>query len=538
MIERKTFRCAVYTRKSTEEGLDQDFNSLQAQREACEAFIRSQRSEGWVLIPAAYDDGGISGGTMERPALKRLMAHIEGKEIDVVVVYKVDRLTRSLSDFSKMVELFDNHGVSFVAVTQQFNTTTSMGRLTLNVLLSFAQFEREVTAERVRDKIAASKKKGMWMGGGRPRGYRIEDKKLIVEPKEAEVVRSIYNRYLSCSSIRELSLELKREGITAERGYEDGRTRPALSRGALYCLLRSPLYVGLISHQGVLYPGLHEAIVDQKIWEAAQKKLKAGQAYSGIQRRNSDSPLKGKLFDAEGRPLVTTYALKKGKRYHYYASHSDDRDSDRLHHKSSPGWRLAAPEIERRVDEIASVMLSDQADLARAAQEALLDPSELQDLIRTASETRRATRLHWVARVVLHPDRITVALRLPARVEIEVQRSLDIVIKRRGVERRLAIVSGVKATGRPDPLILKALRVGHQFWQELMSDHPPNALAFAKHKGVDNRYVGRALELAFIGPESVELLVSGRHPDDLTAEHLLRRENAVPICWITATTES
>jgi len=525
MTERKTFRCAVYTRKSTEEGLDQDFNSLQAQREACEAFIRSQRSEGWVLIPTAYDDGGISGGTMERPALKRLMAQIDDKQVDVVVVYKVDRLTRSLADFSKMVEVFDRRGVSFVAVTQQFNTTTSMGRLTLNVLLSFAQFEREVTAERIRDKIAASKQKGIWMGGGRPRGYSIKNGKLIVEPEGAEVVRKIYARYLACPSIRELSLELKREGITAQRGYEGIEEKPGLSRGALYGLLRSPTYAGLIGHKGTLFQGQHEAIVDRDIWDAAQEKLKAGQPNPAKQPRN-ESPLKGKLFDAQGRPLMPSCSNKKGKRYRYYISHSDDRDDDRLNQKRSQDWKLAAKEIEERVSEIARLMLADQGDVAGAARAASLDSIELSELLNAASAASAEDRLHWVDNVTLRTDHMMVTLQLPARVPVKLERRVDVVMKRRGVQRRMVIASVTNEISRADPQILKALRIGHQFWKSLMSEQPRSAVAFAPEHAVDNRYVGRALPLAFLPPAVVEQLVTGRSPPDWTAELLLRGETS------------
>ena len=269
-------RCAIYTRKSSEEGLEQDFNSLQAQREACEAFIKSQAGEGWRLVKTAYDDGGLSGGTMERPALQRLLADINQGLIDVVVVYKVDRLTRSLADFAKMVEVFDAHGVSFVAVTQQFNTTTSMGRLTLNVLLSFAQFEREVTGERIRDKIAASKRKGMWMGGVVPLGYDVCDRRIVIDEREAETVRNIFRRYLELGCVRLLKEDLDRRGVVSKRrtsknGIESGGH--SFSRGALYALLSNPIYVGEIRHKNLRHPGQHQAIVDRAVWERTQQQL-------------------------------------------------------------------------------------------------------------------------------------------------------------------------------------------------------------------------------------------------------------------------
>ena len=268
-------RCAVYTRKSTEEGLEQEFNSLDAQHEACAAYIASQASLGWKLVQNRYDDGGISGGTMERPALQELLADIRQGQVDVVVVYKIDRLTRSLADFSKIVEVFDAQNVSFVSVTQQFNTTTSMGRLTLNVLLSFAQFEREVTAERIRDKIAASKRKGMWMGGAVPLGYENRDKKLLVVPTQAETVRVIYRRYLELGSVRRLKEELDETANSVAIEGEESINQPRrFSRGHLYWLLSNPIYVGDIRHKEQTVPGQHEAIIDRELWDAVQNKLK------------------------------------------------------------------------------------------------------------------------------------------------------------------------------------------------------------------------------------------------------------------------
>src|SRR5246500_2529615 len=271
-------RCAIYTRKSSEEGLEQDFNSLHAQREACEAFVRSQTGEGWRLSKTHYDDGGLSGGTMERAALQRLLEDIKNGLVDVVVVYKVDRLTRSLADFAKMVEIFDASGVSFVAVTQQFNTTTSMGRLTLNVLLSFAQFEREVTGERIRDKIAASKRKGIWMGGTVPLGYDVDDKRLVINQAEATTVRRIFTRYCELGSVRLLKEELDRLGVrskirVSKDGVESGGQ--AFSRGALYALLRNPIYVGETRHKGVCHPGQHAPIVNRAMWDKVAQLLSA-----------------------------------------------------------------------------------------------------------------------------------------------------------------------------------------------------------------------------------------------------------------------
>jgi len=307
-------RCAIYTRKSSEEGLEQDFNSLHAQREACEAFVKSQAGEGWRLIKTAYDDGGLSGATMERPALQRLMTAIKQGLINLVVVYKVDRLTRSLADFVKMVEAFDAHGVSFVSVTQQFNTTTSMGRLTLNVLLSFAQFEREVTGERIRDKIAASKRKGMWMGGLVPLGYDVRDRHLVVNQAEAAAVREIFRCYQELGNVRLLKAELDQRGLrskvrVANNGVQSGGH--SFYRGALYTVLRNPIYIGQIRHKGICHPGQHEAIVERDSWEQTQTLLSAHpvRGTPGA-TKSAPSPLAAKLFDERDAPLTPSHAVK------------------------------------------------------------------------------------------------------------------------------------------------------------------------------------------------------------------------------------
>jgi site-specific DNA recombinase len=336
----KIRRCAVYTRKSSEEGLEQEFNSLHAQREACEAFIKSQAGEGWRLIRTHYDDGGLSGATMERAALQRLMADIDKGLVDAVVVYKVDRLTRSLADFAKMVEVFDARSISFVAVTQQFNTTTSMGRLTLNVLLSFAQFEREVTGERIRDKIAASKRKGIWMGGLVPLGYEVRDRQLVVNEAEATTMRHIFTRYCELGSVRLLKEELDRLGVrskirVSKDGVESGGQ--AFSRGALYTLLRNPIYVGEIRHKGVCHPGQHAPIVDRAMWDKVAQLLRGHSTGYGPRSSSTKScVLIGKLFDESGEGLTPSHAVKGDRRYRYYVSRSLTKGPRR-----SRGWRLA-----------------------------------------------------------------------------------------------------------------------------------------------------------------------------------------------------
>ncbi|OYQ34743.1 hypothetical protein CHU93_02140, partial [Sandarakinorhabdus cyanobacteriorum] len=322
-----TKRCAVYTRKSTEDGLEQEFNSLDAQREACEAFILSQKHEGWSLIPSRYDDGGFSGGSMERPGLKALLADVDAGLVDVIVVYKVDRLTRSLADFAKIVERLDAKGASFVSVTQAFNTTTSMGRLTLNVLLSFAQFEREVTGERIRDKIAASKRKGLWMGGPVPLGYQVVERKLVPVPEEAERVRTIMRRYLEAQSVPALLAQLRAEGVLTKvqvltsTGHRGGIP---FARGSLYHLLKNPIYRGKIVHKGKVYDGEHEAIVDEQLWDQVQHRLREN---APARKRPANAPqralLQGLMFDPEGRPMLPTYGSNGTKRYTYYVTRKD-----------------------------------------------------------------------------------------------------------------------------------------------------------------------------------------------------------------------
>ncbi len=344
--ERKVFRCAIYTRKSTEHNLDLEFNSLDAQREACEAYIKSQAHEGWRLIPDHYDDGAFSGASLDRPALQKLLADVRAGKITIVVVYKVDRLTRSLADFAKLVELFDQHQVSFVSVTQSFNTTSSMGRLTLNVLLSFAQFEREVIGERVRDKIAASKRKGIWVGGPIPLGYRCIDKKLVVVPEEAEAVRTIFARYLALGSIGALIEDLDRRGIrTKANGRTDGRLRGGIrfGVGSLAHLLKNRFYVGEVVYRGEVHRGEHEPILDRDLFAAVQAKLVANAVARQVRLKGSPAILTGRIFDDRGNRMSPTHSNKLGVRYRYYVSHALLQQR-----KAEAGSiaRVPAPEIE------------------------------------------------------------------------------------------------------------------------------------------------------------------------------------------------
>ena len=345
----KPQRCAIYTRKSTEHNLDLEFNSLDAQREACEAYIKSQAHEGWRLIPDHYDDGGLSGASLDRPALQNLLADVRAGKITVVVVYKVDRLTRSLADFAKLVELFDQYGVSFVSITQSFNTTSSMGRLTLNVLLSFAQFEREVIGERVRDKIAASKRKGLWVGGPVPLGYRCLDKKLEIVPEEAETVRTIFSLYLELGSMGALIAELDRRGIrTKVNGRRDGRQSGGIRFGVgpLAHLLKNRFYIGEVAYRGEVHRGEHEPILSRDLFEAVQEKLAANAVARQVRLRGSAALLTGRLFDDRGNRMSPTHANKKGARYRYYVSQALLQNR-----KAEAGSiaRVPAPETENLV---------------------------------------------------------------------------------------------------------------------------------------------------------------------------------------------
>src|SRR5882757_4515837 len=416
-------RCAIYTRKSSEEGLEQEFNSLQAQREACEAFIKSQRHEGWVCLPDGYDDGGFSGATMARPALQRLLADITADRVDTVVVYKIDRLTRSLADFAKIVEILDAKGASFVSVTQQFNTTTSMGRLTLNVLLSFAQFEREVTGERIRDKIAASKKKGMWMGGVPPLGYEARDRGLVVVDNEAETVRYIFRRYAELGSIRLLKEELDAQDL-ASKSWMSASGRhwggKPFARGALYLMLQNRIYRGEIVHKERSYPGEHTPIIDQELWDTVQAQLAGNAAQRNAGGRAAQpSLLAGMLFDSDGNRMTPSHAVKKGTRYRYYVSRP-------LITKDWPdrfaGRRIPAGEIEHLVASRVRQWLLDPGGIYKAISAWLPEPSAQQRLVARAAEIgkqlselpparRHAVLTALIERVEVRVDQVAIHLR-------------------------------------------------------------------------------------------------------------------------------
>ena len=524
-----TLRCAIYTRKSTEEGLEQDFNSLQAQREACEAFITSQKHEGWQAIKTAYDDGGFSGGNMARPGLKLLMEDIAARKVNVVVVYKVDRLTRSLADFAKIIEQFDKQGVSFVSVTQQFNTTSSMGRLTLNVLLSFAQFEREVTGERIRDKIAASKKKGMWMGGSVPLGYEVKERKLLVKPADAETVRQIYRLYLELGSVRLLQKEVEARGVRSVKGY-------AMTRGALYTMLSNPIYVGRIRHKKQHHEGLHEAIIDPELWEKVQQAMSENRNGDVTRSRKTEASLLAqKLFDETGEKLVPVHALKKGKRYRYYISQSLKTQSKS---EAPQGWRLAGQEIEQAAMQATLELLRNGDAMTQTLLKTEVPAHHYPSILNAAKRVpadAMTLLTHYVQRVELQASgiRLTLSLSplLPAQANagpVFLTQDVPMQMQRRGVEMRLVI--GQQSSGRIDTTLIKAIARAHRWFQQLATGQARNIAEIAKHEAIDRAYATRVIYLAFLAPDIIESILAGNQPADLSLEKITKKMT-LPIDW-------
>ncbi|MFT6580290.1 MAG: DNA invertase Pin-like site-specific DNA recombinase [Alphaproteobacteria bacterium] len=548
---KRKLRCATYTRKSTEDGLEQEFNSLDAQRESCNAYILSQAGEGWAALSRRYDDGGFSGGSMNRPGLKALLADIESGMIDVVVVYKVDRLTRALSDFARLVDIFDANDVSFVSVTQAFNTTTSMGRLTLNVLLSFAQFEREVTAERIRDKIAASKKKGMWMGGLTPLGYDSRDKKLIVNESEAKTVRRLFSLYLEHKNARLVKEEADNLGLrTKARRPNNGRSSGALSftRGHLYKLLANPLYAGMIAHKGQRYDGQHTAIIDRLIWDRVQALLADSSVKRGSSKNTkSRHAFTGRIFDETGDILRSHHASKQGRRYHYYVS------SRLLTAPGNPdpaGWRLPVRELEQVIGTIVTRWLEDR----RVLESALLSPDA-----RIAERTKLASAAHRIAdawrqgnrasapianlvrRIDLAPDKVRISLDHPQLCETLELSAIDsvedivvdapITLKRRGIEAKLVIGGNDTLLAEPNATLIGAIASARRWFTELQTGETPSVLELAARYGVDRSHISRTLPLAFLAPDIVRAIIEGRIDSDFTLSRIKRLK--LPALWRT-----
>ena len=572
-------RCAIYTRKSSEEGLEQEFNSLDAQREACEAYVRSQKHEGWQVLPHLYDDPGFSGGNMERPCLRRLLADIAARKVDVVVVYKVDRLTRSLADFAKIVEVFDANAVSFVSITQAFNTTTSMGRLTLNVLLSFAQFEREVTGERIRDKIAASKKKGLWMGGQPALGYDVRDRKLVVNAAEAETVRTIFRRYLDLGSVRELKAALDAGGLVSKRRTAaDGSPYggQSFSRGALYQMLQNRVYRGEIVHRDAAYPGEHPAIVEEGLWRQVQQKLEA----NGVERRGARDQAKlayllpGVLYDAAGQLMTPTHAIKKGVRYRYYASRrliTDVRGGEKR--DPGAGQRLPAAELERLVIERLKTFFADPDVITKtlparrrsapAVKRALAAAADIIRAVATEGEERTFGLLRpFIARAQVHLDRIDVELgadriadalldgvsidtRLGPRQDDNqeinaassvaagngnlVRLTIAAELKRAGMEMKF-VLDGADNSSSADNALVRLLSRAYSLVRRFETSPSCSLEEVGAREGMGAPYAARLMRLNFLAPDIVVAILTGRQPAALTASKLMA-DTRLPLAW-------
>jgi site-specific DNA recombinase len=557
---RQPVRCAIYTRKSTAEGLEQAFNSLDAQREACTAYVLSQKHEGWTALPQRYDDGGFSGGAMDRPALQRLLADVRAGRVDAVLVYKVDRLTRALADFARIVAIFEAAQVAFVSVTQAFDTRSPMGKLTLNVLLSFSQFERELAAERIRDKIAASKARGLWMGGMVPIGYRAEARTLTALPGEAALVLRIFERYLALGSVCRLKAELDAAGIrTPERRHGNGGCSggAAFSRGKLYSVLANPVFIGRIRHRDLVHPGQHPRIVDPGLWQAVQDRLAANRVSRSLrQAARAPSPLAGRLLDPEGRKMRPSHAGSNGRRYRYYVS-ADLVESSVA--TGATGWRIPAAEIEAAVARTLAARLRDPGFLSDALGHALghaaAAPAASARLLARIAELAgrldapgsaagRETLWRLVTRVELSETGLRAEARLPppdatsdgvegpavaASPPFAVTAPLQ--LQRRGPELRLVLQGAAAPAPRPDPLLVRTLIAARSRLADWLD--PAQALsvsAIARRDGVDLSDVSRSLQLAFLAPDLVEGILDGTQALALTAERLKRLGN-LPLLW-------
>jgi site-specific DNA recombinase len=514
----KSVRCAIYTRVSTEHGLDQEFNSLDAQYEAASAYIKSQAHAGWTLIRSRYDDGGYSGGSTDRPDLQRLLDDIRARRVDVIVVYKVDRLTRSLADFAKLVELFDSHGVSFVSVTQQFNTTTSMGRLTLNVLLSFAQFEREVTSERIRDKIAASKRKGLWVGGNLPLGYEMKDGKIAVVEEEAELVRSIFQRYLELGSVNELLRDLKERDIRTKcRLLSTGATRGGIpfGRGALYYVLSNHFYIGEVKYKNKILSGEQPSIMDRALFEAVRQKSLAQWSHRTVVRNKSDHLLAGLLFDDAGHRMIPTHATKAGIRYHYYAS-TPVLPGEAKTASAGSISRVPAADIEDTIVKSLEAHLASKRDGSKSSAVQLRDREALAQL---------------VAGIVVHRDKLIIRFKsdhtdeAPDRAD---DPSLTISWHKPPSKRARRILLPRNASrGQVQPeqferraRLVSAIAKGRRWLDDVVSGRVTSIIELCTREKCSVRQVNMTISLAFLAPNLVKAAVEGRLPRGIGVERL------------------
>lgn len=533
---KKIIKCAVYTRKSTEDGLEQDFNSLDAQREACEAYIKSQQHEGWVLVEKHYDDGGFSGGTLERPAVQKLFKDIEAGEIDIIVVYKVDRLTRSLMDFAKIVELFDKNNASFVSVTQAFNTTTSMGRLTLNMLLSFAQFEREVTGERIRDKIAASKKRGMWMGGCVPIGYQRVDKKLVIEDIGAEKTKLIFSKYLELKSVHKLKHYLDETGIKT-------RSNKNFSKGQLYHMLSNEVYTGKIVHKENIYDGEHEAIIRDDVFEEVQKQLLINRVDKNCNTKSaSNSLLVGKIFDDKHNRMTTSHSNTRKRKYRYYVSMAVQKLKKGQEGSLS---KISAGEIEKFVVSTIKEFLLDRPKIQPyitnfdiATQQSILNAiSNINDfynpkLVRSILSkvvvskgfveiTLCEKKLVKALENLLLKEDLTIEAKEDTNYPIVIHKKVKISqFSRTG--NILIINADEKNAASPNPFLVRAIVKSHYWNNLLLEGQVKNVADILKLEGLnDKSYVRDILRLKFIPPMLTEQILNGTQPANLTVKKLL-----------------
>ena len=535
----KKTRCAIYTRKSSEEGLEQEFNSLHAQRESCAAYIASQKHEGWVLLPDAYDDGGLSGGSLERPALQQLLRDVGEGRVDQIVVYKIDRLTRSLADFSKIVDILDAADASFVSVTQSFNTATSMGRLTLNMLLSFAQFEREVTAERIRDKIAASKRKGLWMGGQVPMGYDPDGRTLKINTAEAETIRTLFGLYERLGTIRAVKEEAAHLGLrTRRRETVTGNVSGGgpFDRGHIYHILTNPIYAGRIRHRTVIHDGQHPAIIAPERWEAVQAKLQDGARRSRSRASaKQTSLLCGKLFDDTGDRLTPSHTkTRKGTRLRYYISH---RLVARSGEANLDGWRLPADDLEKKTAALVRSMLSAPsfpgqiacnatADEIRRVQTRLTDLCETGPIETVLTLVERVTLTRGEIHIRLDPGELGRRLEVePAALEQDVlSASFPFQLRKRGVETKLILADS--PTGIDERLISNVARAHHWFGQ-IRSGMTFAEIAAAE--ATSKRRIQQMVDLAFLAPDIVRDAQEGRQPLGFTSDWCLR--HTLPSDW-------
>jgi site-specific DNA recombinase len=526
---KKLARCAIYTRKSTEHNLDLEFNSLDAQREACEAYIKSQAHEGWRLIRDRYDDGAFSGASLDRPALQTLLGAIRARKIDIVVVYKVDRLTRSLADFAKLVELFDQHSVSFVSVTQSFNTTTSMGRLTLNVLLSFAQFEREVIGERVRDKIAASKRKGMWVGGPIPLGYASIDKKLVLVPEEAEAVRTIFRRYLELGSVGALVEDLDKRGIrTKRRGGPNGRVGGIrFGVGPLAHLLKNRFYVGDVVYRGEVCRGDHEPIVDQEVFDAVQAKLAANAVDRQVRLKGSPAILAGRLFDQRGNRMTPTHTTKLGVRYRYYVSHAvlqkrRDRAGDVV--------RVPAPEIEalvvKALRESRTCRNKDEAERITGDRDLIEAYVERVTVRREAIEVRLLQTRGERATATASAGEDNADSRAAQAVTITLPWTAPAFAAVKGIVH--APATRAVMTAEAQQALLTAIAKARGWVDDLVTGVAASFAEIAKREGKVERHIRLLAPLAFVSPRIISALIRGAVPSGLTVTQTAR---GLPESW-------